>query len=96
MKERKRVPKTVTLAPEVYVKSTPATNGLQIVIAGTGLKAAAHESHIFFAVYNTYYNTTEFLSEEAYKYPEVVRGVEIAENSPHCIVLGGLLFSETS
>lgn len=84
MKERKRIPKTVVLNPEVYIESAKTfTKGYQIAIAGTAASTADRGPHVFLAVFNTYYNVTEFLWEDPSEYPEACRGVKFAKNSPH-------------
>ncbi len=85
------MPKSVRLENEVFVKSVdfelpPGTVvGKRLVIAGTGTATDTSGSRIFFAVFNTYYNVTEFRWEEPYSRPEVCRAVEIAQTSDHCI-----------
>ena len=90
IKETKKIPKTVKLENEVYVRwanfelPLGTVVGKRLVIAGTGTASTANYSRIFFAVFNTYYNMTEFLWEEPYSRPEVCRAVEIAKTSDHC------------
>lgn len=91
VKERKKIPKTVILRPEIFVQYTDffgkdgSKLGLRIVIAGTGINTTEHHEHIFFAVFNTYQNATEYLWEEVYNAPEICKGIEIAKTSNHCI-----------
>ena len=90
IKEMKLIPKKSTLESLIYVKwvnfELPLGKvvGKRVVIAGTAKATAGKFSHIFFAVFNTYYNVTEFVWEEPHTSPEICRAVEIAATSDHC------------
>jgi len=88
VKERKKIPKTIQLESEIYIEFTQSfTKGFRIAIAGTAVATKDHDSHAFLAIYNTYYNTTEFLWEDFSTNKEVCRGIKFAKNSPHGICL---------
>ena len=93
VKAKSRVPKSVSLLDEIYVKTINYTKrlvscpqdgknnetvvGKRIVIAGTGEARGSRPEHIFFAVFNTVLNVTEYLHEESSKVRELSRGLEV-------------------
>ena len=83
--QKKKIPKTVMLMDQLYIKAVDfgpsGSNGKRIVICGTGI---GPPTHIFFAVYNTYQNVTEFLWEGKTTTPEISRNVEIDVNNDQC------------
>lgn len=83
--EKKKIPKTVQLMDLLYVKTVDygpmGADGKRIVICGTGI---GPPSHIFFAVFNTYFNVTEFLWEAATPNKEISRSLEIDINNGQC------------
>lgn len=83
--QTKKIPKSVTLMDQLHIKTVDfgpiGGNGKRIVICGTGI---GPPTHIFFAVFNTYYNVTEFLWETQTSIPEICRSVEIDVNNNQC------------
>ena len=83
--QKKKIPKTVQLMDLLYIKTVDfgpiGEGGKRIVICGTGI---GPPSHIFFAVFNTYHNVTEFLWEAPTTVKELSRNVEIDVNNEQC------------
>ncbi len=91
--QQKKIPKTMVLQPELLVKSIDSdslpgssTKGKRILLAGTSVSSPPH---IFFAIYNTLYNVTEFLWEQSDNdtHREIVKAVEIDKNNNQGIII---------
>lgn len=84
--QQKKIPKTLMLNPEIYIKwisfiDSLGNVGYRIAIGGTAAPTATTQEHIFFALFNTVYNITEYLYEETSNVPEICRNIEIDENN---------------
>jgi hypothetical protein len=55
--------------------------GYRILIAGTTLATAPNPEHVFFAVFNTVYNITEYVFQENTNVKEICRSIEIDTNN---------------
>ena len=83
VQQKKRIPIASLLLNEIYVKQISFEQpigtvlGKRIVIAATGTTPSSPHPHPVVGVFNTYYNLTEFLWEEASGVPEVTKGVEV-------------------
>jgi hypothetical protein len=53
-------------------------SGKRLLIAGTSAATATKAENIFFAVYNTHYNVTEYIWEDALPGREILRNVEVS------------------
>lgn len=91
MEEKKKVPKNDQLGESLIVKSVDFTSnanihGKRIVICG-----ATDKDKLFFAIYNTAYNLTEYLHEDGTTgssgEKESCKSVEINENTGHLLIL---------
>ena len=102
MEEQKKVPKDSKLLSDIIVKSSDAlrtssslTSGKRIFMCGT-----TESNGIFFAIYNTVFNLTEY----AYEDPtadssikgEVCKDIHVNLNTGHLLIVSQRSFTDSS
>lgn len=94
MKQKNLIAKNPNLEDQIFIKSQEYINsrsdpgGKQIIIAGTTKKTLiSPKNHIFFAIFNTRYNVTEFLYNDFTDIDEILRGIQLDKANGHCIFL---------
>jgi len=91
IKERKKIPKSVQLSPEIFVKSidvgplpTLTNTGKRIILCGTTNTTVPT---VFIAIFNTLNNMTEYLYQGDSNIQEVCKGIEIDKNNNQILII---------